>query len=141
MRIVPGTATNAEAVRKLVERAADELLGHPDVVPLGAGLHAPVSLPDSLRRPDGCEPTTRHGAARYTTWRSWRTEQTVLEAVEKGRFAGVAVAPEHTMEAAVKEADLGEDQAEAVRDLPRRRACGRHGWPGPVQRAHNFPAS
>ena len=117
VRIVPAAASSAEAVRKLVERATDELLSHPDIVPLGAGLHAPVSLPDALRRRDGCEPTTRHGAARYTTWRSWQTEQAVLEAIEKGRDARVAVAPEDAVEAAVNEAKLGEDQADAVRRI------------------------
>ena len=117
MRIVPGAAPTAEAVRELVERATDELLGHADVVPLGAGPHAAASLPEALRRRDGYEPTTRHGAARYTTWRSWQTEQAVLEAVEKGRAARVAVAPEDAVEAAVKEAELGEDQAEAVRRI------------------------
>jgi conjugative relaxase-like TrwC/TraI family protein len=117
VRIAPGAAASAEAVRKLVERATDELLGHADVVPLGAGLHAPVSLPGALRRRDSYEPTTRHGAARYTTWRSWQAEQAVLEAVEKGRSAAVALAPEDAVEAAVKEADLGEDQADAVRRI------------------------
>ena len=115
MRIAPGAATDAEAVRELVERATDELLSHSDIVPLGAGLHAPIALPEALRRRDGCEPTTRHGAARYTTWRSWQAEEAVLELVEKGRAPGVAVATEHMAEAAVKEAELGDDQAEAVR--------------------------
>ena len=104
-------------MRKLVERATDELLGHADVVPLGTGLHPTVSLPGALRRRDGYEPTTRHGASRYTTWRSWQAEQAVLEAVEKGRSARVALTPEHAVEAAVKEAELGQDQAEAVRRI------------------------
>ena len=65
----------------------------------------------------GCEPAERHGAARYTTARSWQAEQAVLEAVGAGRDAGTAVVPEATVAAALEGTGLGEDQAEAVRRL------------------------
>ncbi|MGH9106355.1 MAG: AAA family ATPase [Acidimicrobiales bacterium] len=104
-------------MRDLVDRAADELLAESDIVPLCPQPLTAVPVPEELRRRDGFEPAVRHGAARYTTRRSWRAEQAVLEAVEAGRGAGVAVAPEAAVEVATEEAGLGDDQAEAVRRL------------------------
>ena len=91
------TAT-AGQVRQVVEAAADMLLAHPDVVGL--------SCPD---RPDA-----RHGSPRYSTWWTLQTEQAVLDAIEAGRTAGVAVAP---TEKVLADAGLGEDQDRAVRRL------------------------
>ena len=71
----------------MVEAAADLLLAHPDVVGL--------SCPDR---------------------RTLQTEQAVLDAVEAGRTASVAVAPTHRV---LADAGLGEDQEHAVR-----RVCG-----------------
>jgi hypothetical protein len=116
-RIVPGAAATAERVRDLVDGAADELLGHSDIVPLGPHPLTTAPAPEVLRRRDRMEPSVRHGSARYTTWRSWQAEQAVLEAVEAGRGVGVAVVPEDAVEVVVKEAGLGDDQAEAVRRL------------------------
>lgn len=90
----------AGQVRQVVEAAADLLLAHPDVVGL--------SCPD---RPDA-----RHGSPRYSTWWTLQTEQAVLDAVEAGRTASVAVAPTHRV---LADAGLGEDQEHAVR-----RVCG-----------------
>ena len=91
------TAT-AGQVRRVVEAATDMLLAHPDVVGL--------SCPD---RPD-----TRHGSPRYSTWWTLQTEQAVLDAVEAGRTAQVAVAATHRVLAG---GGLGEDQEQAVRRL------------------------
>lgn len=66
-----------------------------------------LSCPD---RPEG-----RHGGLRYSTWWTLKTEQAVLDAVEAGSAALVAIAADHHVEAAV--AELGADQAEAVRRL------------------------
>jgi conjugative relaxase-like TrwC/TraI family protein len=117
VRIAPHIVPTAERVRDLVDRAADELLADRDVVPLGPQTLTAVPAPEELRRRDGLESGVRHGAARYTTWRSWHAEQAVLEAVEAGRGAGVSVVTEGAVEAATKEAGLGDDQAEAVRQL------------------------
>ncbi len=115
VRVAPSVADNAEAVRRLVDAASDELLAEPDVVCLGAqGLAA---VPDVLRRRDGLSPTRRHGAARYSTWRALRAEQAVLEVTEAGRDAQVGTVAETTVKAAINEAGLGDDQAEAVRRL------------------------
>jgi conjugative relaxase-like TrwC/TraI family protein len=117
VRAVPSAIRTAEAVRELLDGAADELLGHSDIVPLSPLRLASAALPDLLRRRDGCEPAVRHGAARYTTARSWQAEQAVLEGVEAGRETGVAVVPGPVIEATLDEAKLGEDQSEAVRRL------------------------
>jgi conjugative relaxase-like TrwC/TraI family protein len=91
-------AGSAGQVREVVEAAADLLLSHPDVVRL--------SCPD---RPDA-----RHGQARYSTWWTLQTEQGVLDVVETGRDAAVAVVPTFGVLAG---AGLGEDQDRAVRRL------------------------
>ena len=86
----------AGQVRQALEAAADMLLAHPDIVAL--------SCPD---RPD-----TRHGSPRYSTWWTLQTEQAVLDTVEAGRTAGVAVVATHRV---LADAGLGEDQEHAVR--------------------------
>ncbi|HET9731678.1 MAG TPA: MobF family relaxase [Acidimicrobiales bacterium] len=97
--VLPSHKTGtAGRVRQVVEAAADMLLAHPDVVGL--------SCPD---RPDA-----RHGSPRYSTWWTLQTEQAVLDAVEAGRTAQVAVAPIHRV---LTDASLGEDQEQAVRRL------------------------
>ncbi len=88
----------AEQVRRVLEAAADLLLAHPDVVGL--------SCPD---RPDA-----RHGSPRYSTWWTLQTEQAVLDTVEAGRIAGVAVVATHSV---LVEAGLSEDQEHAVHRL------------------------
>ncbi len=114
VRVAPSAADNAEAVRRLVDAASDELLAEPDVVCLGA---EGLTVPDVLRRRDGLSPIRRHGAARYSTWRALHAEQAILEVTEAGRDAHVGVVAEPTVETAINDAGLGEDQAEAVRRL------------------------
>lgn len=96
--VLPGKSRTAGQVRRVVEAAADMLLAHPDVVGL--------SCPD---RPD-----SRHGSPRYSTWWTLQTEQAVLDAIEAGRTAQVAVAP---TEQVLADAGLGEDQEHAVRSV------------------------
>lgn len=91
-------ATKAESLRRAIEAAADLLLHHPDVVRL-----------TTPSRPD-----MRHGAVRYSTWWTLKTEQAVLDNVESGRRAAVAVVPTHRV---LAEACFGPDQDEAVRRL------------------------
>ena len=89
---------SADEVRHLLEAAADMLLTSNDVVCL--------TSPD---RPDG-----RHGGLRYSTRWTLQTEQAVLDTVEAGRTAGVAIAPTYR---ALADAGLGDDQRNAVRAL------------------------
>jgi conjugative relaxase-like TrwC/TraI family protein len=97
--VLPTHRTGSAAqVRQVIEAAADMLLSHPDVVAL--------SCPD---RPDA-----RHGGLRYSTWWTLQTEQAVLDVIEAGRTAQVAVVPTHRV---LAEAGLGEDQDRAVRRL------------------------
>ncbi|HEX6394371.1 MAG TPA: MobF family relaxase [Acidimicrobiales bacterium] len=87
-----------EKLRQVLEGGADAVLAHPNVVQL--------TCPE---RPD-----SRHGGLRYSTSWTLETEQAVLDVIEAGRTAGVAVAPTYR---ALGEAGLGEDQAQAVRRL------------------------
>ena len=91
-------ARDADALRRAIEAAADLLLHHPDVVRL--------TCP--------ARPQVRHGAVRYSTWWTLQTEQAVLDTVEHGRAAGVAVVPTYRV---LAEACLSPDQDEAVRRL------------------------
>ena len=91
-------AADADAVRGAVEAAADLLLHHRDVVRL--------TCP--------ARPQVRHGAVRYSIGWTLRTEQAVLNIVETGRGAGVAVVPTYRV---LAEACLSEDQDQAVRRL------------------------
>ncbi|HTV10347.1 MAG TPA: MobF family relaxase [Acidimicrobiales bacterium] len=95
---------SAQAVRRTVDAASDELLADSQVVRLGA--EADVAVP-----------TARNGAVRYTTERLLRAEQAVLGAAEAGRGAGVSVVDSTAVEAAIARSGLGDDQAEAVRRL------------------------
>jgi hypothetical protein len=89
---------HAEQVRLAVEGAADRLLAGADIVQLTCS----------------DRPGPRHGGMRYSTWWTLQTEQAVLDVVEAGRTAGVAVVPTHP---ALADAHLGEDQADAVRRI------------------------
>jgi conjugative relaxase-like TrwC/TraI family protein len=91
-------SVNAERVRVLVEAAADRLLAHSDVV--------------MLTGPD--RPDVRHGGRRYSTWWTLQIEQAVLDVIEAGRNAGVAVADTYPD---LVDGHLGGDQAEAVRRI------------------------
>jgi len=91
-------ASDAEALRRAIEAAADLLLHHPDVV----------------RLTTPARPQVRHGAVRYSTWWTLQTEQAILDTVERGRSAGVAVVPTYRV---LAEACLSEDQDQAVRRL------------------------
>ena len=91
-------AQTAGRFRRAVEAAADLLVDNADVVRL--------TCPD---RPD-----VRHGGVRYSTRWTLQTEQAVLDVVETGRNADVAVAPTYRV---LADAGLGEDQALAVRRL------------------------
>jgi conjugative relaxase-like TrwC/TraI family protein len=91
-------SVTAQRVRALVEAAADRLLAHSDVVRL--------TCPD---RPD-----VRHGGLRYSTWWTLQIEQAVLDVIEAGRNAGVAVAGPYPD---LVVGELGADQAEAVRRI------------------------
>jgi hypothetical protein len=88
----------AEAFRHAADLIADLILDHGDVVRL--------TCPN--------RPGTRHGAVRYSTCWTLKTEQAVLDTVERGRDAGVAIAATYRT---LAEAGLGEDQDEAVRRL------------------------
>ena len=116
-RAAPTASSSAAAVREMVEAVADELLARPEVISLGPSALITERVPEALRRADGMEPTLRHGAARYSTWRTLEAEQAVLEAAEAGRDASAAIAAEEAVETAVEGGGLGADQAEAVRRL------------------------
>jgi len=88
----------AEAFRRSVELITDLVLDHGDVVRL--------TCPN--------RPQTRHGAVRYSTRWILQTEQAVLDTVDAGRAAGVAVVPTYRV---LAEACLAPDQDEAVRRL------------------------
>jgi conjugative relaxase-like TrwC/TraI family protein len=90
---------SADQLRRVVEAAADMFLAHSDVV--------------SLTCPE--RPDVRHGGLRYSTSWTLQTEEAVLDAVEAGHTAGIAIAAYHHIDLAV--ADLGADQADAVRRL------------------------
>lgn len=87
-----------EEVRSTLDAAADVVLGRPEVVGL--------TCPD---RPD-----VRHGGWRYSTTWTLQTEQAVLDTMQSGRTAGVAVAPTYRV---LAQAGLAEDQANAVRRI------------------------
>ncbi len=111
-RRAPTGLSSAEEARCWVEHVADEVLSHPSVVRLVA---PSLEVPEDLRRRDGRSVYEAHGATRYSTLATLATEQQVLDLVLAGREAGRGVASSSTTEAANAEANLGEDQAEAVR--------------------------
>jgi conjugative relaxase-like TrwC/TraI family protein len=97
--VIPAHKTgSAGQVREVVEAAAELLVSHPDVVGL--------SCPDP--------PDARHGQARYSTWWTLQTEQGVLDVIDTGRDAAVAVVPTLPVLAG---AGLSQDQDRAVRRL------------------------
>jgi conjugative relaxase-like TrwC/TraI family protein len=113
-RHAPTGLGDAETVRTWIEATADNALGRPDVIELGA---PDLDAPGVLRRRDGRPSFERHDAARYTTTRTLEVEQHVLDMVDGGRAAGVAVADERDVRRAIAEAGLGEDQAAVVRTI------------------------
>ena len=109
------TGTNADELRARVEQAADEVIGDHRVCSLAAPL--PAEPPDALRRRDGMSAIERHGATRYTTEATLRSEARVLDAVAKGRNARVGLVPERTLDMVLSGSMLGADQQRAVREL------------------------
>ena len=109
------TGTSAKEVRETLDAFAARLLRHPEVTSLAAPL--PATPPESLRRRDGLAVIERHGAARFTTKGTLTREALILESTEKGRAAKVAIVSERELERALRRANLGEDQARAVREL------------------------
>lgn len=112
-RLPPALVASAEEARAWIEAGADAVVADGHVVALAAPARAEV--PDALCRRDGLPTTERHGRARYTTRATLALEAEVIELAGRGREAGVAVASQHAIEAAVVSAGLGEDQAAAVR--------------------------
>jgi AAA domain/UvrD-like helicase C-terminal domain len=110
-RLAPTDLGDAEATRRWIEAAADNVLAHPAVVCLAAPEPAP---PADLRRRDGLSVFERHGVARFTTLDTLSVEQQVLDhaAADPGRWG---VAQPAAVQAAIAEAGLGGDQAAAVR--------------------------
>jgi conjugative relaxase-like TrwC/TraI family protein len=109
------TGANADELRARVEELADEVLGDHRVCSLAAPL--PAEPPDALRRRDGMSAIERHGATRYTTEATLRSEARVLDAVAKGRNVGVGLVPERTVDMVLSRSMLGADQQGAVREL------------------------
>lgn len=97
---------SADSYHRTVEACADLVLAHADVVQL--------TCPD---RPEPC-----HGAVGYSTWWTLQMEQALLDTVEAGRQAEVAVVATHPI---LAQTCLPSDQNEAARRL-----CGAaSGWP------------
>ncbi len=97
--VLPARNTQtAEAFRHAADLITDLVLDHGDVVRL--------TCPN--------RPQTRHGAVRYSTRWTLQTEQAILDTVDAGRAAGVAIVPTYRV---LAEAGLGEDQDQAVRRL------------------------
>ncbi len=113
-RRAPAGLGGAEVARRWVEDVADQVLADAKVVRLVA---PSPEVPKNLRRRDGRSVYEAHGAARYSTLATLATEQHVLDLVLAGREAGRDVASASATKAAISEANLGEDQAQAVRRL------------------------
>ncbi len=113
-RRAPAGLASAEDARRWVEHVADEVLTHPSVVRLVA---PSPEVPEDLRRRDGRSVFEAHGAPRYSTLATLATEQQVLDLVLACRDAGRGVVSASATETAISEANLGEDQAQAVRRL------------------------
>jgi conjugative relaxase-like TrwC/TraI family protein len=113
-RRVPATITTAEEARAWVETTTDRVLAEATVVQLTA---PGPDVPGELRRRDGLSVFQPHGAARYSTEATLAVEQHVLDVTLAGRDAGRAITPCATVERAIAEAGLGQDQAEAVRRI------------------------
>jgi hypothetical protein len=114
-RLPPGLGTGAEAGREWIEATTATVLAHPEVVTLTSPLSAEV--PIRLRRRDGLPGHERHGASRHTTRQTLAREGKVLDALVRGRHAGVAVAPAHVVERSAGSHRLGIDQTAALRRI------------------------
>jgi conjugative relaxase-like TrwC/TraI family protein len=112
-RLPPDLADHADAGRAWIETTSVAVLAHPEVVTLAGPLTGEV--PDGLRRRDGLPTHERHGTSRHSTRETLRREGEVLDAVSRGRDAGVAVAAQKLVERAVIDHNLGDDQAAALR--------------------------
>jgi hypothetical protein len=114
-RLPLGLAGGAEAGRKWIETTGEAVLAHPEVVTLASPLAAEV--PPGLRRRDGLPTHERHGASRHTTRQTLAREGRILDALVRGRHAGVAVAADDDVERAARRHRLGADQAAALRRI------------------------
>jgi conjugative relaxase-like TrwC/TraI family protein len=112
-RLVDGV--DAASVRERVDELADFVLVDAEVLNLAAPLAEEV--PSALRRRDGKAQTERHGATRFTTRTTLAREAAILESVDAGRDANVAVVDADRVERVLAASTLGEDQKDAVRGL------------------------
>ncbi len=113
-RRAPTGLASAEEARRWVEDVADQALADAQVVRLVAPSPEP---PANLRRRDGLSVYEAHGGAHYSTLATLATEQQVLDLVLAGKDAERGVAGTSATEAAISDANLGEDQAHVVRRL------------------------
>jgi len=114
-RLPPGLGIGAEAGREWIEATTAAVLADPEVVTLASPLFAEV--PTGLRRRDGLPGHERHGASRHTTRQTLAREGEILEALVRGRQAGVAVATPEGVERAARSHRLGADQTAALRRI------------------------
>jgi hypothetical protein len=122
-RLQPGLGTGAEAGREWIEATTNAVLTHPEVVTLASPLSAEV--PVGLRRRDGLPGHERHGAPRHTTRLTLAREGKVLDALVRGRHAGISVVSPEAVERAARAQRLGADQTVALRRGLRRRRTAR----------------
>ena len=82
-------------------------------------LSSPLSaeVPTGLRRRDGLPGHERHGAPRHTTRQTLTREGEVLDALVRGRHAGVAVAPPRPSSGRRAPTASGADQTAALRRI------------------------
>lgn len=111
-RLPPDLRTGAEAGREWIESTTAAVLAHPDVVTLSAPLSAEV--PTAFRRRDGLPGHERHGTPRHTTRQTLAREGAILDALVRGRHAGVAVTPARAVDRAARTHRLGADQTVAL---------------------------
>jgi conjugative relaxase-like TrwC/TraI family protein len=112
-RLPAGLGATAEAGRAWIEDTCSAVLDHPEVVTLASPLSADV--PAALRRQDGLAGHERHGASRFTTRQTLAREATVLDAVVRGREAGVAAAETAQVRTIAGIHGLTPDQTAALR--------------------------
>jgi conjugative relaxase-like TrwC/TraI family protein len=117
LHTAPSAFHTASQMRQNLEAVADLVMADSQIVALTVPIPSGIPTPLALCRRDGMDPTVRHGGLRYSTRKILLAEQAVLEAVEAGRTAEVSVASALQVEAAVEEAGVGGDQAEAVRRI------------------------
>jgi conjugative relaxase-like TrwC/TraI family protein len=111
-RLPSDISADAEAGRAWIGSTSAAVLAHPEVVTLATPLSAEV--PDGLRRRDSLPTHERHGASRQSTRETLRQEGELLDAVGRGRDAGVALAIRRAVERAATAYGLGDDQAAAL---------------------------